>query len=155
MIGYLQLLRDRIRRALGIIFFDKKTPLGLQGDISHILVIRWDAKIGDSFASSFFFRELKKLPNKFITVITSPALAPLYREEFGVDHVIEVTKRPSYKTLCDIALSIPHVDLAIHLTEGMKMKDLYFLYKLSPTNIASLDDNVARVNIKLSDTTKG
>ncbi|MFM4733359.1 glycosyltransferase family 9 protein [Aeromonas salmonicida] len=155
MIGYLQLLRDRIRRALGIIFFDKKIPLGLQGDISHILVIRWDAKIGDSFASSFFFRELKKLPNKFITVITSPALAPLYREEFGVDHVIEVTKRPSYKTLCDIALSIPHVDLAIHLTEGMKMKDLYFLYKLSPTNIASLDDNVARVNIKLSDTTKG
>ncbi|HEH9413605.1 TPA: glycosyltransferase family 9 protein [Aeromonas salmonicida] len=155
MIGYLQLLRDRIRRKIGIFLFDKQVLPGLHGEINHILVIRWDAKLGDSFVSSFFFRELKKLPNKVITVITTPSLEVLYKNDFGVDHVIAVDKRPDYKTLRRIASSIDHVDLAVHLTEGMKMKDLYFLYKLSPTNIASLDDNVARVNIKLSDTTRG
>lgn len=59
MIGYFQLLRDRVRRALGILLFDKKTPLGIQGEVNHILVVRWDAKLGDSFISSFFFREIK------------------------------------------------------------------------------------------------
>lgn len=155
MIGYLQLLRDRIRRTLGIFLFDKQILPGLHGEINHILVIRWDAKLGDSFVSSFFFRELRKLPNKVITVVTTPALEKLYREDFGVDHVIAVNKRPNYKTLYHIASSIGHVDFAIHLTENMKMKDLYFLYKLSPTNTVSLDDDIARVNIKLARVTEG
>ncbi len=155
VIGYLQLLRDRIRRKIGIFLFDKQVPPGLHGEINHILVIRWDAKLGDSFVSSFFFRELRKLPNKVITVITTPSLEALYKDGFGVDHVIAVGKRPDYKTLHRIASSIGHVDLAVHLTEGMKMKDLYFLHKLSPSNTASLDDNIARVNIKLASTTKG
>ncbi|MGY3945578.1 glycosyltransferase family 9 protein [Aeromonas tecta] len=156
MIGYLQLLRDRVRRALGILLFDKKMPLGIQGDINHILVIRWDAKLGDSFISSFFFREIKKLPgNKRVTVITTPALASLYRNCFGVDDVIEINKRPGYGAIGKVVSSIPHVDLVIHLTEGMKMKDLYLLHKLSPTNVASLDDSIGRVNVKLSKATVG
>lgn len=156
MIGYLQLLRDRVRRALGILLFDKKMPLGIQGQINHILVVRWDAKLGDSFISSFFFREIKKLPgNKKVTVITTPALASLYRDCFGVDEVIEINKRPGYGAIGKMASSIPHVDLVIHLTEGMKMKDLYLLHKLSPTNVASLDDSIGRVNVKLSKATAG
>ncbi|GJA47498.1 MULTISPECIES: glycosyltransferase family 9 protein [Aeromonas] len=156
MIGYLQLLRDRVRRALGILLFDKKMPLGIQGDIKHILVVRWDAKLGDSFISSFFFRELKKLPgNKKVTVITTPALASLYRDCFGVDEVIEINKRPGYGAIGKMVSAIPHVDLVIHLTEGMKMKDLYLLYKLSSTNVASLDDSIGRVNVKLSEATAG
>lgn len=154
MIGYLQLLRDRVRRALGILLFDRKVPLGIQGEINHILVVRWDAKLGDSFISSFFFREIKKLPgNKKVTVITTPALASLYRDCFGVDDVIEINKRPGYGAIKEMAASIPHVDLVIHLTEGMKMKDLYLLHQLSPTNVASLDDSIGRVNVKLSKVT--
>ncbi|WP_323941914.1 glycosyltransferase family 9 protein [Aeromonas hydrophila] len=154
MIGYFQLLRDRVRRALGILLFDKKTPLGIQGEVNHILVVRWDAKLGDSFISSFFFREIKKLPgNKKVTVITTPALASLYRDCFGVDEVIEINKRPGYGAIKEMVSSIPHVDLVIHLTEGMKMKDLYLLFRLSPNNVASLDDSIGRVNIKLSKAT--
>lgn len=156
VIGYLQLLRDRVRRALGILLFDKKMPLGMQGDVNHVLVVRWDAKLGDSFISSFFFREIKKLPgNKRVTVITTPALASLYRDCFGVDKVIEINKRPSYGAIKEMASSIPHVDLVIHLTEGMKMKDLYLLHRLSPSNIASLDDGIGCVNVKLSKATAG
>ncbi|HHW4402045.1 TPA: glycosyltransferase family 9 protein [Aeromonas hydrophila] len=154
MIGYLQLFRDWVRRALGILLFDKKMPPGIQGEINHILVVRWDAKLGDSFISSFFFREIKKLPsNKRVTVITTPALAGLYRNYFGVDDVIEINKRPGYGAIKEMASSIPHVDLVIHLTEGMKMKDLYLLHRLSPNNVASLDDSIGRVNIKLSKAT--
>ncbi|WP_434664778.1 glycosyltransferase family 9 protein [Aeromonas sp. NJAU223] len=156
VIGYLQLLRDRVRRALGIFLFDKKMPSGIQGEIHHILVVRWDAKLGDSFISSFFFREIKKLPgNKKVTVITTPALASLYRDCFGVDEVIEINKRPGYGAIKKMAAAIPHVDLVIHLTEGMKMKDLYLLHRLSPTHVASLDDSIGRVNIKLSKATAG
>lgn len=156
VIGYLQLLRDRVRRALGMLLFDKKMPLGMQGDVNHVLVVRWDAKLGDSFISSFFFREIKKLPgSKRVTVITTPALASLYRDCFGVDDVIEINKRPSYRAIGEMAATIDHVDLVIHLTEGMKMKDLYLLHKLSPTNVASLDDRIGRVNVKLSRATAG
>ncbi|MGY4109530.1 glycosyltransferase family 9 protein [Aeromonas encheleia] len=131
-----------------------KVPLGLQGDICHILIIRWDAKLGDSFVSSFFFREIKKLPNIKLTVITTPGLELLYRNYFGVDDVISLEKRPGYYKLRKIASKINDVDLVIHFTEGMKMKDLYFLHKLVPNNVASLDDGVARVNIKLAAATK-
>lgn len=156
VIGYFQLLRDRVRRALGILLFDKKMPLGIQGDIDHILVVRWDAKLGDSFISSFFFREIKKLPgNKKVTVITTPALASLYRDCFGVDKVIEINKRPSYGAIDKMVSAITPVDLVIHLTEGMKMKDLYLLHKLSATHVASLDDSIGRVNVKLSGATAG
>ncbi len=150
MIGYLQLLRDRVRRALGILLFDKKTPLGIQGEVNHILVVRWDAKLGIP-SSPLSSSGDKKLPgNKKVTVITTPALASLYRDCFGVDEVIEINKRPGYGAIKEMVSSIPHVDLVIHLTEGMKMKDLYLLYRLSPNNVASLDDSIGRVNIKLS-----
>ena len=35
------------------------------------------------------------------------------------------------------------------------MKDLYLLHKLSSTNVASLDDSIGRVNVKLSEATAG
>lgn len=153
LISYLQLLRDKIRRRIGILFFDKKIPEGLQGDINHILIIRWDAKLGDSYLSSFFFREIKKLANKKVTVITTPALKSLYEDDFFVDEVIAIEKRPSYTTLAKTAKRVGNVDLVIHLTENMKMKDLYFLNKLAPKNVASLDDELDFVNVKLAQST--
>lgn len=156
MIGYLQLLRDRIRRKLGVFLFDKYIPVGIKGDVNHILLVRWDAKLGDSFMSSFFFREIRKLSSEIrISVITTSELASLYLDYFKVDEVIVIDKRPSYHMIRQAVSNIAHVDLVIHLTEMMKMKDLYLLHKLSPTNVASLDDDIGRVNVKLSHATAG
>lgn len=154
MIGKLYLLRDQIRRKLGVVFFDKEPLVANLSQVQHILVVRWDAKLGDSYISSFFFREIKKLPQLRVSVITTPELKDLHLEGFKADSVQTINKRPSYKELKRIAREIGTVDLVVHLTEYMKMKDLYFLSQLDAPNVASMDDEINRVNIKMTQQTK-
>lgn len=150
IVGRLQLFRDQIRRKVGMLLFDRQAAKPELKEIRNILVIRWDAKLGDSYISSFFFREIKKIPNTHVTVVTTPELEALYRNGFKVDSVLVVNKRPSYSELNKTANKIGSVDLVVHLTEHMKMKDLYFLSLIDARNIASMDDDIDRVNIKMS-----
>lgn len=150
IVGRLQLFRDQIRRKVGMLLFDKQASKPELKEVKNILVIRWDAKLGDSYISSFFFREIKKIPNTHVTVVTTPDLEALYRNGFGVDSVLVVNKRPNYNELNKTANKIGSVDLVVHLTEHMKMKDLYFLSLIDAKNVASMDDKVGRVNIKMS-----
>ena len=153
VIGKFHLLRDQIRRKLGIIFFDKEPSVADLSQVKNILVLRWDAKLGDSYISSFFFREIKKLPNVMVKVITTPELKDLYLEGFKADAVHIINKRPKYKDLKRVANEIGPVDLVVHFTEYMKMKDLYFLSQLDAFNVASMDDGIKRVNINMSQQT--
>lgn len=150
IVGRLQLFRDQIRRKVGMLLFDRLVSKPELKDVKNILVIRWDAKLGDSYISSFFFREIKKIPNAHITVVTTPDLEGLYSQGFGADSVLAINKRPNYKELKKAANKIGSVDLVVHLTEHMKMKDLYFLSLIDAKNVASMDDKVGRVNIKMS-----
>ena len=154
IVGRLQLFRDQIRRKVGVLLFDRQAAKPELKKIKNILVIRWDAKLGDSYISSFFFREIKKIPNTHVTVVTTPDLEDLYRSGFGAGSVLVVNKRPKYKELKNIASKIGKVDLVIHLTEFMKMKDLYFLSLIDAKNVASMDDEINRVNIKMTQQTQ-
>lgn len=154
IIGKLHLLRDKIRRVIGVFLFDEVNLVDDIKDIKHILIVRWDAKLGDSYISSFFFREIKKLANVHVSVITTPELKNLYFDGFHVDSVLTMSKRPTYKELKLIANKLDSVDLVVHFTEYMKMKDLYFLSQLDAPYVASLDDDIKRVNIKLSKQTR-
>ncbi|MCC4263495.1 lipopolysaccharide heptosyltransferase family protein [Oceanimonas baumannii] len=136
--------------------FDKASGGGDLGNIKRILVIRWDAKIGDSIVSSFFFRELKKHhKNIKVDVITAPHMAAMYQEHFGVDHVYCCKKRPGYSELKALAHEIGTADLVIHLSKQLKMKDIYFLRCLGADNVMGMDDELDVVNIKLGHATKG
>ena len=73
----------------------------------------------------------------------------LFKKHWHADQVFECGKRPSYRELFNLAKKIGHVDLVIHFTKAMKMKDLFFLNHLNPCGVASLDDEPARVDIKL------
>lgn len=154
IVGRLQLFRDQIRRKVGILLFDRQAAKPELKEIRNILVIRWDAKLGDSYISSFFFREIKKIPNTHVTVVTTPELEALYRNGFKVDSVLVVNKRPSYSELNKTANKIGSVDLVVHLTEHMKMKDLYFLSLIDAKNVASMDDEINCVNIKMTQQTQ-
>lgn len=124
--------------------------------MKRLLLVRWDAKIGDSIVSSFFFRELRRArPDIRIDVITAPHMASLYREHFGVDHVYCCKKRPSYAALKKLAAETGPVDLVIHLGKQLKMKDIYFLRCLGADNVMGMDDELDLVNIKLGHATKG
>ena len=150
----LQASRDAMRKNIAKIFFDYVNPTELQEPIRHILLIRWDAKFGDSFVSSFFFREIKKLKNIEVSVLTTASLMELHKDNFGADNIIQTNKRPSYKSLRNIAKKLKTVDTVIHLTEKMKMRDLYLLHKIKPKNIFSLDDDIHMVNIKMGAATR-
>lgn len=151
--------RDFFRRKLGLFLFDR---VSLEDKsisarkINRILIIRWDAKLGDSIVSSFLSREIKKIDHNIqINILSSQALAHLYKSYWHASEVFISPKRPSYFHLAQLANKMGDIDLVIHLTKQMKMKDLFFIRKLNAKWVASLDDEPKLVNIKLGKLTKG
>lgn len=151
----LQLGRDRLRRYIGRLLFDRAKASSTRMDVQTVLLVRWDAKLGDAFVSSWIFRELKKqYPAIRISVITTPAMAWLFRDHFGADTVYETSKRPGYLTLYRLARKIGHTNLLVHFGQHLKLKDLFFLRLIKSDHIAGLDDDISLVDIKLGKTTK-
>lgn len=151
VIGKLQHYRDIIRRKLGILMFDRNnTALEFKKPLNKVVVIRWDAKWGDSIVSSFIFREWRKIyPDIKIEVITTASMSDLFKTHFGVDRVYIIKKRPSYAELKKLAVEIGNVDLLVHLSKDLKMKDIYFMSRFQSDLIAGLDDKLDLINLKL------
>lgn len=152
----LQSARDVWRRKLGLFLFDKKkSGVELTAPLKRVVLVRWDAKIGDSIVSSFVFREWRKTyPNIIIDVITTPSMVRFFKEYLGADNVYEINKRPKYKALKKLAFDIGEADLLVHLSKSLKMKDLYFMSKSNVRLIAGVDDDVNMINVKLGCLTK-
>lgn len=153
----LQLARDIWRRKLGLLLFDRQgQSFELNSPLKRIVLVRWDAKWGDSIVSSFVFREWKRAyPGVKIDVITTPNMSMLFNKYFGADHVYEIRKRPSYRELKSLAIEVGETDLLVHLSKALKMKDLYFMSKVKSRTIAGLDDAVGLVNLKMGRVTEG
>lgn len=120
----------------------------------HIVVPRWDAKLGDSIVSSFFFREARKL-NARVTVLTVPELAPLHAQDFGVDRVIVTQANPGLLELCKIAGQLGQVDAVVHLVGRIQPAEIVFLRLLRPSRVYSFDDELRCVNRKFGAATQG
>lgn len=153
----MQLYRDVFRRAVGVFIFDrKKAACFTRCTLERVVLVRWDAKWGDSIVSSFIFREWRKAyPGIKIDVITTPNMSALFKDHFGADHIYEIKKRPSYRELKQLAIEIGETDLLVHLSKALKMKDLYFMNKIKAGVIAGLDDAVDLVNLKLGKESEG
>ena len=149
----IQRWRDAGRRCLGRWLFDRPltTASGCQLQACRrILLIRWDAKLGDAIVSSFLFRELRKAnPALSIEVITTEAMAGLFQESWRPDRLYRCSKRAGYRELAQLATEIGQVDLVVHFSKVFKMKDLYFIHRLAPRHLAGLDDELSCVDIKL------
>ena len=151
--------RDQVRRLVGRKLFDYapqvQTPC-LIGECQRVVLVRWDAKLGDAMVSSFLFRELRKAnPDIYIEVITTEALAPLFAEHWQVDRVHLCHKRAGYLELERLARGLGPVDLLIHFSKELKPKDLFFLKRLQPAHVAGLDDEPSCVDIKLKEQCAG
>ncbi|MGO4999627.1 glycosyltransferase family 9 protein [Oceanisphaera sp. W20_SRM_FM3] len=155
-ISSIQLARDIWRRKLGLFLFDRAAEkFELNDSLKRVVLVRWDAKWGDSIVSSFVFREWRKAyPGIKIDVITTPNMSGLFNDHFGADHVYEVKKRPGYSELKKLASEIGDIDLLVHLSKALKMKDLYFMNKVKANAVAGLDDQVKLINLKLGRLTK-
>lgn len=113
----------------------------------HIVVPRWDAKLGDAIVSSFFFREAQKL-NARVTVLTVAELAPMHAQDFGVNQVIITNTNPGIAQLLKMARQLGRVDIVVHLVGRIRPVEILFLRLLRPAKIYSLDDELRCVNRK-------
>ncbi|PTT53616.1 lipooligosaccharided-glycero-D-manno-heptosyltransferase [Aeromonas sp. HMWF015] len=155
VIKTLQLWRDILRRKLGILLFDRH-PSVRSSSYGATVFVRWDAKLGDAIVSSWVAREIKnKFPERKVYVITSSAMAPLFRDFFNFDSVFEIPKRAGYIELKKLASELGDVDYLVHFSQKMKMKDLYFISNVGSKNVAGIDDDLDCINIKLGQETAG
>ena len=154
MIKKLQSWRDVIRRKIGILLFDRSLKSTSTED-GAIVFVRWDAKLGDAIVSSWVAREIKKkFPDRRVVAITTPEMRSLFKKQFLFDEVHPIPKRPSYAALASLARDIGDVEYLVHLTNEMKMKDIFFISRLSVKNVIGIDDKIKCVNIKIGHLTK-
>ncbi|POA55445.1 ADP-heptose--LPS heptosyltransferase [Pseudomonas sp. FW507-12TSA] len=113
----------------------------------HIVVLRWDAKLGDAIVSSFFYREARKL-NVRVTVITVAELAELHALDFAADEVMITHAAPGPLELWRLARKLNRVDAVVHLVGTIQPAEIVFLRLLNPALIYSLDDSLRCVNRK-------
>lgn len=142
-------LLKKVKRNLSLFLFDKKKPKGIQFPIKHILIINWNGKIGDAIVSSFLFRELRKIKDIEISVITTSNLTKLYQDIYYANNVYTV-KNYSYLELFKVSTKIKNVDTIIPLMGYLNMKDLFFISRLNPNNLFGIDDELGRSNLQMA-----
>lgn len=86
---------------------------------------RWDAKLGDSIVSSFFFREARRL-NARVTVLTVVELAQAHTQDFGVDQVVITNANPGVLELRRLAQQLGQVDVVVHLVGRIQPAEILF-----------------------------
>ena len=114
---------------------------------------RWDAKLGDSIVSSFFFREARRL-NARVTVLTVVELAQAHTQDFGVDQVVITNANPGVLELRRLAQQLTGRCRGASGRKDPACGDPV-LRLLRPTRVYSLDDRLRCVNRKFGETTAG
>lgn len=142
------ILRKAASRLIFRLLADKSLPTKPPGEKLHILLLRWDAKLGDAIVSSFFFREARKL-NARLTVITVKELSKMHTSAFGVDEVIITHPNPGLGELHRLVNRLSNVDVVVHLVGRLQPAEIIFMRLLRPASLYSLDDSLRCVNRKM------
>lgn len=123
----------KCRLFLGRLYLDRRLApavLPLANPRPHIVLVRYDGKIGDYIVSSFVFRELKKQwPNATLTVLASPKNQSLLAQNPAIDHVHVVTQknRRSLRQLGQRLAQQQPIDVLIDPTEVLRNRDLVLI----------------------------
>jgi ADP-heptose:LPS heptosyltransferase len=153
-IDRVRLGRDLLRRRIAMWRWDGPNPT--EGPfVDRVVFIRWDAKLGDAIVLSWVLRELKRQrPDLEITVITSPALEPLFRQGFGIESIFLAGKQHGWGQLPQIAKALHRSRYVVHLSEIWRPRELRFVRQLAPQQVVGLDDELQMINVKLGQATK-
>lgn len=156
IIHRIRVWRDSARRGLVSRLYDrKKENIQKVDNIRRIVFVRWDAKWGDSVVFSFVPRELHRDPEISVEAITTADMAPMFRDIFGVDKVYEARKRAGYGEIRRLARRIGQVDLLVFFSHQANHRAIYLLSQIQAKHIASLDDTIGLVDLKLGELTQG
>jgi len=143
-----------LSRVLFRLLADRSLPLEETPTRRHIVVPRWDAKLGDAIVSSFFFREAARM-NMRVTVITVAELVPLHQQVFGVERVVVTSANPGVVELIRLVRQLGPVDTVVHLVCKLQPAEILFIRLLRPASLYSLDDDLRCVNRKCGAVTAG
>jgi len=157
IVKILQVFRDQVRRQLGIWLFDydKNLTFDLK-DAKSILFLRNDAKLGDAIVSSGAIRKIRRQrPDVKIIVLTTPSMKHLFKTHFGVDQVVTINKRPSYKAIRSACQEIGEVDVVVSFDLNMKMRELYMLKQIQSKANLGLESDIGLININISKEVEG
>jgi len=119
-------------------FLPRKKPAPLHRNIENILVIRID-RVGDMVLSTPAFRSIKAaMPHAQLTVLASPANAPILANNPDVDNVIVYDRFSSLQNKIRVISEIRsrHFSLAI---------DLYTDYELKTACLAGMSGTANRI----------
>lgn len=149
--------RDKVRNAISRRRYDcQRPPVQTPSSLKRVVFVRWDAKWGDSLVFSFVPKAFKAIdPTISVEVITTPEMASLFRDVFAVDAVHETQRRPSKSMMRHLAERVGKVDLVVYFSHQAKHREMFLLSQLQASHIASLDDSVGRVDLKLGEVTRG
>lgn len=154
-IDRVRLGRDLLRRRIAMWRWDGPNPT--DGPfVDRVVFIRWDAKLGDAIVLSWVLRELQlQRPDLEITVITSPALKPLFQQGFGIKSIFLAGKKHGWGQLPQIAKALHRSRYVVHLSEIWRPRELRFVRQLAPQQVVGLDDELQMINVKLGQSTQG
>ncbi|MGM1051023.1 MAG: glycosyltransferase family 9 protein [Pseudomonadota bacterium] len=153
LMSRLNALFKRCAHRLARLLADRPLSATAASDNPHILVLRWDAKLGDAIVSSFFYREARKV-NARTTVITVAELSELHALDFTADQVVVTDTTPGLAKLCWLAWQLDRVDAVVHLVGRIQPAEIVFLRLLRPALVYSLDDSLKCVNRKFGAATQ-
>jgi len=104
----------------------------------------------NAIVSSGIIRKLRKYrPDIKLIVLTSPGMSSMFKDDFGVDEVIHMKKRPSYQEIRQIGKQVGSIDMVVSLNQDMKMKDIYMLKHLKSQLNVGVDPSVKLININI------
>jgi ADP-heptose:LPS heptosyltransferase len=153
-IDRVRLRRDLLRRRIAMWRWDGPNPT-TGTFVNRVVFIRWDAKLGDAIVLSWVLRELKRQkPDLEITIITSPALEPLFRQGFGIESIFLAGKKHGWGQLPQIAQVLHRSRYVVHLSEIWRPRELRFVRQMQPQHVVGLDDELQMVNVKLGQSTQ-
>ena len=157
LISFFQSLRDLIRRKLGVFLFDYNKNLNFDlNQAKSILFIRNDAKLGDAIVSSGTIRKIRQQrPDVKIIVLTTPSMQHLFNAHFGVDKVVTINKRSSYKAIRSACQEVGEVDLVVTFDLNMKMRELYMLKQIQSKANLGLESGIGLINCDISKKVEG
>lgn len=149
--------RDKVRNAISRRRHDcQRPPVQTPTSFKRVVFVRWDAKWGDSVVFSFVPKAFKAIdPSISVEVITTPEMAPLFCDIFKVDAVHETQRKPSKSMMRQLAERVGEVDLVVYFSHLVKHRDMFLLSQLKARHIASLDDSVGLVDLRLGVATRG
>lgn len=154
LVDFLHLMqkkRDDLNFFIGKFLFDKKKTLCTTPvQVSSILFIRGDGKIGDGVVSSFIYRELKRSqPNIQIGVLCTPATINLYSKNQYINMTHAYPKRPKVWEVNALIKSVPKYDAVVFLGENLKTRDFKLLATLNSKYTIGIASNVSLININI------